>query len=121
MKKLKINKNFLLLLLLSLLFVFTRGTVLGDQEKILSFVYSFEQSESSIYEFIFKNNGQCDFYDKCNFNYLHHHLFWFFYLFIINNFINFFEIFLNINLYSFERELFISIFDTFIFILAFFF
>lgn len=121
MKKILIKNNILIAILILLLFAFSRGTVLGDQEKILSFVNYYKSIDISLYDFIFKSNGTCELYDKCNFNYLHHHLIWFFYLLILVNLSGFIELILGINLYNFEKELLVSLFDTLLFSLSFFF
>ena len=121
MKKILSLNNLIKITFVILLFTFTRGTVVGDQEKILSFVNFYMANNFSITDFFFKNSGTCDLYDKCNFNYLNHHFIWFFYLLFLNNIINVIELLLNVNFYNFEKDYIISLFDTSVFILSFIF
>ncbi len=104
----KLIKFFLLLLP----FFFTRGTVVGDEEKIYLFVLEFINQENNLIQYLKSATGVCDLYDKCNYDYLGHHLFWFFYQIIfleISNYFYFLLSFLPIRVY---HELFLSLIST---------
>ena len=73
------NQNIIKFFLLSLALFFTRGTIVGDEEKIYLFANEFLNSNKNLFDYLKSVSGSCDLYDKCNYNYLGHHLFWFFY------------------------------------------
>ena len=115
----KINQNLHKFILIFILFFFTRGTVVGDESKIYFFIIDFFESKKNIIEYLNTVNGPCDLYDKCNYNYLGHHLYWFFYNTIILklfSYLNFFN-FLNIDLLILH-ELILSLSSTFLIILS---
>lgn len=119
LKTLNTNENIYKYVLIFILFFFTRGTVVGDESKIYLFAIEFLTSNKSIIAYLNSVSGACDLYDKCNYNYLGHHLFWFFYHVLILKIFTFFEFnnFFNIDLLIFH-EFLLSLSSTFIVILS---
>ena len=112
------NQNLIKFFLLFLAFFFTRGTIVGDEEKIYLFANEYLISEKNLINYLKSASGKCELYDKCNYNYLGHHLVWFFYqiFFIkISNFFYFLFSFLPIRFY---HEFVLSLVSTFFVILS---
>ena len=118
-QNIKLNENISKFILIFLLFFFTRGTIVGDESKIYFFIIEFLDSKKNIFEYLNSVSGPCNLYDKCNYNYLGHHLFWFFYNLIILKVFNFLNIFnfIDLNLRIFH-EFILSITSTLLIILS---
>ena len=101
------------------IFSFSRGTVVGDQERILFFILDYLNSNQNLIDYFKNSKGECDLYPVCNYNYLGHHLGWFLYLLPIVKLIFFFSEIFNLEISNIELELLISLSDTFIILLSF--
>ena len=121
LQNIKINENTYKYVLIFILFFFTRGTVVGDESKVYLFAIDFINSKKSLIEYLNSVSGSCDLYDKCNYNYLGHHLFWFFYHVLILKIFTFLKFisFFNIDLTIFH-EFILSLSSTLLIILSLF-
>lgn len=116
---LKLINFFYLILIAIIFFSFSRGTVVGDQERILFFILDYLNSNQNLIDYFKNSKGECDLYPVCNYNYLGHHLGWFLYLLPIVKLIFFFSEIFNLEISNIELELLISLSDTFILLLSF--
>lgn len=112
--------DFIYLILFTIiLFSFSRGTVVGDQERILFFILEYLNNDQILIDYLKNSKGECDLYPVCNYNYLGHHLGWFLYLLPIVKIIFFFSEIFNFKISNIELELLISLSDTFVLLLSF--
>lgn len=116
-QSLKISERLSKFILIFALFFFTRGTIVGDESKVYLFVIEFIGSKQNIFEYLNSVNGTCNLYDKCNYNYLGHHLFWFFYHLSILKLFGFLNMiyFVDLNI-TIIHEFILSITSTFLII-----
>lgn len=120
-KLVKLNhENLFLFSLISIIILFfTRGTVVGDQERILFFIKDYLESNQSLIYYLKNSTGNCNLYPVCNYNYLGHHLGWFLYLLPLVKLIFSISVILNLEISDIELEFLISISDTLILLLSF--
>jgi hypothetical protein len=77
-------------LFLFIILFFCKGTITGDEEKVFLFSTEFLNQKLSLIEYLKSSTGNCTLYDKCNYNYLGHHLSWFIYQIFFIKIVNFF-------------------------------
>lgn len=93
MKKISIKNKFINYCKFAFLFIllfFCKGTITGDEEKVFLFTIEFLDQKLNFIEYLKSRNGDCHLYDKCKYNYLGHHLFWFVYQIFFIKIINLF-------------------------------
>jgi hypothetical protein len=93
MKKISIKNKFINYYKFAFLFIllfFCKGTITGDEEKVFLFAIEFLNQKLNFIEYLKSRNGDCHLYDKCKYNYLGHHLFWFVYQIFFIKIINLF-------------------------------